>query len=54
MRGTIAQLVEEAQKINALIEEFLGYFRKKRGIPDYSVALVSPPKCQHVTCHTKW
>jgi hypothetical protein len=49
MRGTIAQLAEEAQKSNALIEEFLGYFRNKRGIPDDSVAIVSPPKCQRVT-----
>jgi hypothetical protein len=49
MRGTIAQLVEEAQKSNALIEEFLGYFRNKRGIPGYSVAIASPPKCQRVT-----
>jgi hypothetical protein len=49
MRGTIAQLAEEAQKSNALIEEFLGYFRDKRGIPDDSVAIASPPKRQRVT-----
>jgi hypothetical protein len=49
MRGTIAQLAEEARKSNALIEEFLGYFRNKRGIPDDSVAIASPPKRQRVT-----
>jgi hypothetical protein len=49
MRGTIAQLAEEARKSDALIEEFLGYFRNKRGIPDDSVAIASPPKCQRVT-----
>jgi hypothetical protein len=48
MRGTIAQLAEEARKSNALIEELLGYFRNKRGIPDDSVAIASPPKRQPV------
>ena len=49
MRGTIAQLAEEARKSNALIEEFLGYFRNKRGIPDASVAIASPPNHQRIT-----